>query len=76
MGGLAGWSIPWALGSRRQWLTNLVDAVGTTKFTYSNGLLASEIGPWTSSTVTYSYNNARLRSGFSLAQPGGATPLG
>jgi len=43
-------------------LTNMVDAAGTTKYTYyAGGLLNSEDGPWTSDTVTYTYNN-RLRA--------------
>jgi hypothetical protein len=41
---------------------NMIDAVGTTKYTYANGLLASEDGPWASDTITYGHNNARLRS--------------
>ena len=37
-------------------LTNMVDAVGTTKFGYTAAsLLQSEDGPWSSDTVTYSY---------------------
>src|SRR5439155_14460594 len=53
-------------------LTNMVDAAGTTKFTYyAGGLLNTEDGPWASDTVTYTYNNARLRSGLSLQQPTG-----
>ena len=50
-------------------LTNMVDAVGTSPFVYKPfGGLESEDGPWSSDTVTYSYNNARLRSALSLAQ--------
>src|SRR2546426_10773313 len=42
-------------------LTNMVDAAGTTKFTYyAGGLLWTEDGPWASDTVTNTYNNARL----------------
>jgi len=53
-------------------MTNMVDAAGTTKFTYfAGGLLNTEDGPWASDTVTYTYNNARLRSGLSLQQPTG-----
>ena len=52
--------------------TNMVDAAGTTKYTYAaNGQLLTEDGPWASDTVTYSYNNARMRSGLSLQQPTG-----
>ncbi len=51
-------------------LTNLVDAVGTTKFTYTAvGQLLTEDGPWASDTTTHAYNNARLRSGLTLQQP-------
>ncbi len=47
----------------------MVDAVGTTAYTYTSfGALASEDGPWASDTVTYSYTN-QLRSGLSLLQP-------
>ena len=49
--------------------TNMVDAVGTTKFTYNTaGQLETEDGPWDDDTVTYSYQN-RLRRALSLAQP-------
>jgi RHS repeat-associated protein len=51
--------------------TNMIDAVGTTKYTYANGLLASEDGPWASDTVTYGHNNARLRSQMVILQPTG-----
>ncbi len=52
--------------------TNMVDGVGTTSYSYTiGGLLASEVGPWANSTVTYSYNNARLRSSLVLTQPRG-----
>src|SRR5882724_9367608 len=51
----------------------MVDAAGTTKYTYyAGGLLNTEDGPWTSDTVTYTYNNARLRSGLTLQQPTGS----
>ena len=51
-------------------LTNMVDAAGTTTNSYaSNGQLATEKGPWTSDTVTLSYNSAGLRSSLSIAQP-------
>src|SRR5438552_2414589 len=50
----------------------MVDAAGTTKYTgYAGGILNTEDGPWASDTVTYTYNNARLRSGLSLQQPTG-----
>lgn len=49
-------------------LTNMVDAVGTTKYTYSNGLLATEDGPWANDTVAWDYNNARMRSALRLQQ--------
>ena len=49
--------------------TNMVDAAGTTAFTYNNaGLLQSEDGPWAYDTVTYSYAN-KLRTGLSLQEP-------
>src|SRR5439155_18753765 len=54
-------------------LTNMVDAAGTTKFTYyAGGLLNTEDGPWADDTVTYTYNKARLRSGLTLQQPTGS----
>ena len=47
-----------------------MDAVGTTRFTYTVfGALASEDGPWHGDTVSYSDNDARMRSGLSLQQP-------
>jgi RHS repeat-associated protein len=50
-------------------LTNVVDAIGTTKFAYTDGgQLTSEDGPWADDTVSYSYS-ARRRAGLSLAQP-------
>jgi len=50
-------------------LTNMVDAVGTTRFTYTDfGALLSEDGPWGSDTITYSYTTNRLRSKLSLQQ--------
>src|SRR5207249_7656846 len=50
----------------------MVDAAGTTKYTYyAGGLLNTEDGPWASDTVSYTYNNARLRSGLTLQQPTG-----
>ena len=57
-------------------VTNMVDAVGTTRYTFdSGGLLASEDGPWDSDTVTYAYANPytiRLRTSLSLQQPNGS----
>jgi hypothetical protein len=51
-------------------MTNMVDAAGTTKYTYKpGGLLETEDGPWASDTVTNLYNSARLRSGLVLVQP-------
>jgi YD repeat-containing protein len=53
-------------------LTNMVDGVGTTRYTYTPvGQLASEDGPFADDTVTNFYSN-RLRKGLSLAQPAGA----
>src|SRR5439155_21703157 len=53
-------------------LTNMLDGAGTTAFAYyAGGLLHTEDGPWANDTVTYTYNNARLRSGLSLQQPTG-----
>src|SRR6266700_2771574 len=49
----------------------MIDAAGTTKFTYyAGGMLNTEDGPWSSDTVTYTYNN-RLRASLSLQQPTG-----
>ncbi len=54
-------------------MTNMVDAVGTTKFTYTaSGQLASEDGPWSSDTVSYIYNTSRQRQTMSVAQPDGS----
>lgn len=53
-------------------LTNMTDAVGNTKFTYTaSGLLASEINPWTSNTVSYSYSQG-LETAMSLSQSSGS----
>jgi len=53
-------------------VTNMVDAVGTTAYGYAaGGQLWTEDGPWSSDTVTNSYNN-RLRTALGLAQPTGA----
>jgi RHS repeat-associated protein len=51
--------------------TNMVDAVGTTVYTYTLGnQLLTEDGPWASDTVTNGYTN-RLRTSLALAQPAG-----
>src|SRR6266576_1621481 len=51
--------------------TTMIDAVGTTAYGYAaGGQLWTEDGPWSSDTVTNSYNN-RLRTALSLAQPTG-----
>jgi len=53
-------------------LTNMVDAVGTTAYTYtSGGFLHTEDGPFASDTLTNYYNN-RLRVGLGLQQPTGS----
>ena len=53
-------------------LTNMVDAVGTTRYGYTSiGQLLSEGGPWANDTVTYGYNNSQSRSSLSLLQPSG-----
>ena len=50
----------------------MVDAAGTTKYTYyAGGLPNTEDGPWSSDTVTYTYNN-RLRASLSLQQATGS----
>jgi len=50
-------------------LTNMVDAAGTTVYTYGNiGQLLSEDGPWANDTVNYTYTTRRL-TGASLDQP-------
>ena len=52
----------------------MVDAAGTSRFTYtSNGDLSSEVQPWTSATVTYGYDPSvpHLRKSLSLSQPTG-----
>jgi RHS repeat-associated protein len=51
-------------------LTNMVDAVGTNRYSFNTaGLLASEDGPWDSDTVSYTYTTGRQRSKLSLLQP-------
>jgi YD repeat-containing protein len=53
-------------------LTNMLDGLGTTTYTYTTGgQLASEDGPFGNDTVTNFYSN-RPRTGLSLAQPSGA----
>jgi RHS repeat-associated protein len=53
-------------------LTNMVDGVGVTKYTYtSGGFLYTEDGPFASDTVTNLYFD-RLRVGLGLQQPTGA----
>jgi YD repeat-containing protein len=50
-------------------LTNMVDAVGTTRYPYDGvGQLLSEDGPWDNDTVNSTYAN-RLRTGLSVAMP-------
>ena len=52
-------------------LTNMVDASGTTKYTYTTGdQILTESQPFTSSTLTNTYVN-RLRTSMSLQQPTG-----
>jgi RHS repeat-associated protein len=52
-------------------LTNMVDASGTTRYTYTSGnQLLAEIQPFASSTVTNTYVN-RLRTSMVLQQPTG-----
>lgn len=56
-------------------LTNMIDAAGTTKFTYSTaGDLLTEDAPWANDTVTYGYhaNVPHLRTSLSLQQPTGS----
>jgi RHS repeat-associated protein len=52
-------------------VTNMVDAVGTTKYAYAiGGQLWTEDGPWSNDTVTNIYTS-RLRTGLRLQQPTG-----
>jgi RHS repeat-associated protein len=51
-------------------LTNMVDAVGTTMYSYTNSLLRAEDGPFDSDTVTNCYVN-RMRTALALQQPTG-----
>jgi hypothetical protein len=56
-------------------LTNMVDASGTNKYTYSaGGLLYTEGGLWASDVLTNIYLN-RMRTNLSLQQPTGAWTL-
>ena len=51
-------------------VTNMVDAVGTTRFTYAGfGALLSEDGPWENDTVSYAYDNGQRRNGLSVQAP-------
>jgi YD repeat-containing protein len=53
----------------------MVDAVGTTKYTYTSaGNLLTEDPPWASDTVTYAYHSSvpGLRTSVSLQQPSGS----
>jgi len=50
-------------------LTNLVDGVGQTGYSYVHNRLASEDGPWAEDTVSYSYQQVGPRSGLTLLQP-------
>ncbi|MBI3851947.1 MAG: RHS repeat-associated core domain-containing protein [Verrucomicrobia bacterium] len=51
-------------------LTNMVDAVGTSVYTYNTiGQLLSEDGPWANDTVSYSYDSGRRRSGLTILAP-------
>jgi len=53
-------------------MTNMVDAAGTTVFSFNtNGLLSSEDGPWASDTVSYIYR-AGYRTNLTLTQPSGS----
>ena len=53
-------------------LTNMVDAVGTNTFSYTQvGQLASENGPWANDTVSYLYSQM-LRTNLTLTQPSGS----
>ncbi|PWU15252.1 MAG: hypothetical protein C5B50_15740 [Verrucomicrobia bacterium] len=50
-------------------LTNMVDAVGTTHYTWDSvGQLLAENGPWPDDTVNYTYAN-RLRTGLAVQAP-------
>src|SRR5581483_7024726 len=50
-------------------VTNMLDAVGTTRYTYTAvSQLLSEDGPWSNDTITYGYT-AMQRTSLSLQQP-------
>ncbi len=50
-------------------LTNMLDAAGTTRYTYTAvSQLLSEDGPWSNDTITYGYT-AMQRTSLSLQQP-------
>ena len=52
-------------------LTNMIDGVGTNRFTYTpTGQLLSETGPWISNTLTYSYLQGH-RASLTQSQPTG-----
>jgi hypothetical protein len=53
------------------YLTSMMDAVGTTVYSYTSGnQLLTEDGPFASDTVTNAYSN-RLRNSLILQQPNG-----
>ena len=57
-------------------MTSMSDASGATAYSYTAwGALASEDGPWSTTTdlITYSYDGARRRTGMTLNQLGGGT---
>lgn len=52
-------------------VTNMVDAGGTTTYSYTaGGQLWTEDGPWSNDTVTNTYTY-RMRTGLALQQPTG-----
>lgn len=51
-------------------LTNMLDAVGTSDFSYTSfGALSAENGPWPSDSIGYTYYANHLRSSLNLVQP-------
>jgi RHS repeat-associated protein len=51
---------------------NMLDGVGTTRYSYTAvSQILSEVGPWSSDTVTYGYSDM-LRTSLSLQQPTGS----
>ncbi len=52
-------------------LTTMVDGTGTTAYSYADGLLVAEDGPWANDTVSYGYQND-LRSSLTLLLPNAA----